>query len=57
MGKAPDLGRRRGRDAISLAGRGGDVTAVGCSESAIDKGRSIAKRRGVAMKWVVAELA
>jgi 2-polyprenyl-3-methyl-5-hydroxy-6-metoxy-1,4-benzoquinol methylase len=57
MGKAPDLGRRRGRDAISLAGRGGDVTAVGCSESAIDKGRSIAKRRGVAMKWVVADLA
>ncbi len=55
-GRALDLGTGEGRNAMWLAERGWDVTAVDFSDVAIDKARQIAARRDVRVTWVVADL-
>jgi SAM-dependent methyltransferase len=55
-GRALDLGAGEGRNAIWLAERGWDVTAVDFSRVGIEKGAEIARARGVAVKWVVEDL-
>ncbi len=55
-GKAVDLGCGEGRNAVWLAERGWDVTAVDFSETGIGKGREMAVARGTAVDWVVADL-
>ena len=52
-GRAVDLAAGEGRNAIWLAGRGWDVTAVDFSQVALDKGRRLAGAATVA--WVVAD--
>lgn len=51
-GKALDLGCGEGRNAIYLAERGWDVTAIDFSDVAIDKARQIADRHGVKVNWI-----
>ena len=55
-GRALDLGTGEGRNALWLAERGWDVTAVDFSDVAIEKARHIAGRRNVHVTWVVADL-
>jgi SAM-dependent methyltransferase len=55
-GRALDLAAGEGRNAIWLAGRGWDVEAVEFSGVAIDKGRTLAERAGVAVTWTLADL-
>lgn len=55
-GLALDLGAGEGRNAVWLAGRGWQVTAVDFSGVALDKGRRLARDRGVAVDWVQADL-
>lgn len=55
-GRALDLGTGEGRNAMWLAERGWDVTAVDFSDVAIEKARHIAARRVVRVTWVVADL-
>lgn len=55
-GRAIDLAAGEGRNAIWLAERGWDATAVDFSDAAIDKARRIAERRGVAITAEVADL-
>lgn len=55
-GRALDLGAGEGRHAIWLAEQGHDVEAVEFSPVAIDKGRAIAVRRGVRVRWTLADL-
>jgi SAM-dependent methyltransferase len=52
-GRALDLAAGEGRNAIWLARRGWDVTAVDFSQVALDKGRTLA--REVAVEWVCAD--
>lgn len=52
-GRAVDLAAGEGRNAIWLAGRGWDVTAVDYSQVALDKGRRLAGDLPVA--WVCAD--
>lgn len=55
-GRALDLAAGEGRNAIWLAEQGHDVEAVEFSPVAIDKGRAIAARRGVQVRWTLADL-
>jgi len=55
-GKALDLACGEGRNAIWLAERGWDVTAVDFSDVAIERARELAERRGVAVDWICADL-
>ena len=55
-GRALDLGAGEGRNAIWLAELGWDVTAVDFSDVAMDKARTIAARRSVAVDLEVADL-
>lgn len=57
-GHALDLGAGEGRNALWLAQRGWEVTAVDFSEVALDRGRSRAAQAGLAerTRWVEADL-
>lgn len=55
-GRALDLAAGEGRNAVWLAARGWDVTAVDFSPVAVDKGRRLADSRGVRVEWVTADL-
>ena len=55
-GRALDLACGEGRTAVWLAERGWDVTAVDFSAVALEKARAIAERRGVAPRFVLADL-
>lgn len=55
-GRALDLAAGEGRNAIWLAGRGWQVTALDFSAVAIDKGRLLAEQAGVTVDWVVADV-
>ena len=57
VGRAIDIAAGEGRNAIWLAERGWDATAVDYSSVAIDKARQIADRRGVTITTEVADLA
>jgi SAM-dependent methyltransferase len=52
-GRALDLACGEGRNAIWLAGRGWDVTAVDFSDVAVERGRRQAAQRGVDVAFVV----
>lgn len=56
-GRAIDLAAGEGRNAVWLAERGWQVTAVDFADVAIDRGRAAAGDRGVDVTWVVADLA
>lgn len=56
-GRALDLACGEGRNAVWLAERGWDVTAVDFSARALEKARDLAVRRGVAVRLVEADLA
>ena len=55
-GRSIDLAAGEGRNAIWLAERGWDSTAVDYSDVAIDKARQIAEKRGVTITAEVADL-
>ena len=55
-GLALDLASGEGRNAVWLAERGWQVTAVDFSGVALDKARKLAGDRGVAVEWVQADL-
>ena len=55
-GTAVDLGAGEGRNAIWLAGRGWDVTAVDFSEAGLATGRTRAERLGLTLAWVRADV-
>jgi SAM-dependent methyltransferase len=55
-GRALDLACGEGRNAIWLAERGWQVTAVDYSDVAVEKGRRIAERRGVEVDFRVGDL-
>ena len=55
-GRALDLGAGDGRNAVWLAGRGWDVTAVDFSQVAIDRGMARAAAAGVHVEWELADL-
>jgi SAM-dependent methyltransferase len=55
-GRAIDLGAGEGRNALWLAERGWDVTAVDFSAAGIDKGRRLAEHRGVEVSWLAEDL-
>ena len=55
-GRALDLGAGEGRHALWLAERGWQVTAVDFSAVGIDRGREEARRRGLEVDWVVADV-
>ena len=56
IGRALDVGCGEGGDAIWLASRGWQVTAVDISEVALDRARSAAASAGVTVDWVRADL-
>lgn len=55
-GRALDLGAGEGRNAIWLAGRGWQVTAVDFSAAGLAKAARLADARGVTVDWVNADL-
>ena len=55
-GHALDLGTGEGRNAIWLAERGWAVTAVDFSDVAIEKARTLAESKAVAVTWIVQDL-
>ena len=55
-GRVLDVGSGEGADAVWLAGRGWDVTAVEVSGVAIDRAARHARDAGVAVRWVHAGL-
>ena len=55
-GRALDLGCGEGRNALWLAGRGWDVTAVDFSSVAIDRGRRWAEQRGLTVDFQAADV-
>jgi SAM-dependent methyltransferase len=55
-GRALDLGAGDGRNAVWLAAHGWDVTAVDFSRVALDRGRHLADRVGVAVDWLQEDL-
>lgn len=55
-GRALDVACGEGRNAVWLAERGWAVTGVDFSGVALDKGRQLAERRGVAVDWVEADV-
>lgn len=56
-GRAIDLACGEGRNAVWLAERGWAVTGVDFSAVGIERGRTGAATRGIAVEWVVADLA
>ena len=57
-GRALDLGCGEGADALWLAARGWEVTAVDVSETALQRGRDEAAQQGVSgITWIRADLA
>ena len=55
-GRAVDLGAGEGRNAIWLAGRGWQVTAVDFSPAGLARAARLADERGVSVEWVQADL-
>ncbi len=55
-GRALDLACGEGRNAIWLASRGWEVTAVDFSDVAIERGRKLAAEQGVEVDWQVADV-
>ena len=55
-GRALDVAAGEGRNAVWLASRGWQVTAVDFSAAGLDKGRRLAQARGVAIDWVHADV-
>ena len=55
-GRALDLAAGEGRNAVWLAARGWQVTAVDFSRVAVERGRRLARERGVHVDWHVADL-
>jgi SAM-dependent methyltransferase len=55
-GRALDLGTGEGRNAVWLAERGWDTTAVDFSGVGVEKARSLAARRGCSVTWVIEDL-
>ena len=55
-GRALDLGPGEGPNAIWLAGRGWQVTAVDFSAAGLDKGPRLAEAHGLVIDWVHADL-
>ena len=55
-GRALDLACGEGRNAVWLAERGWQVTAVDFSDVALGKGARLAESRGVEVDWVVADV-
>ncbi len=55
-GRALDLGSGEGRNAVWLAERGWEVTAVDFSDVGLAKGRRLAQSRSVEVAWVLADL-
>lgn len=55
-GRALDLAAGEGRNAVWLAGRGWQVTAVDFSAVAAERGRRLASERGAEVSWIVADL-
>lgn len=51
-GRALDVGCGEGADAIWLAQRGWQVTAIDVALAALDRGRQLAELAGVAVQWV-----
>ncbi len=56
-GTAFDAGAGEGGDAVWLASRGWKVTAADISSVALDRGRELARQRGVDVTWLHADLA
>jgi SAM-dependent methyltransferase len=52
-GRGLDLACGEGRNAIWLASRGWQMTAVDFADVAVAKGRQLAEREGVTIEWVV----
>ena len=55
-GRALDVAAGEGRNAVWLAARGWQVTAVDFSAAGLDKGRRLAQARGVGIDWVQADV-
>ncbi len=55
-GRALDVGCGEGADAIWLAGRGWQVTALDVSQVALQRARAAAQHAGVELKWIHAGL-
>jgi SAM-dependent methyltransferase len=55
-GRALDLGCGEGRNAVWLAQRGFDVTAIDFSAVAIEKASQLAQERRVHVDWIVADV-
>lgn len=55
-GRALDVGCGEGADAVWLAGRGWEVTALDVSRVALDRGAAAANEAGVQVRWVHAGL-
>jgi SAM-dependent methyltransferase len=55
-GRAIDVACGEGRNAVWLAENGWSVTAVDFSAVGIERGRELARERGVGVEWVVADL-
>jgi SAM-dependent methyltransferase len=54
-GRALDVGCGEGADAIWLARRGWEVTAIDISDVAVDRAREAAERAGASVVWVCAD--
>jgi ubiquinone/menaquinone biosynthesis C-methylase UbiE len=55
-GRALDLAAGEGRNAVWLAERGWRVTAIDFSSLAVERGRELARQRGVDVGWIVADV-
>jgi 2-polyprenyl-3-methyl-5-hydroxy-6-metoxy-1,4-benzoquinol methylase len=55
-GRALDIAAGEGRNAVWLAARGWQVTAVDFSRVAVERGRQLAASHGVELDWLVADL-
>jgi SAM-dependent methyltransferase len=55
-GRALDVACGEGRNAVWLAGNGWKVTGVDFSEVALEKAAELARRRGVEVDWVCADV-
>lgn len=55
-GRALDLAAGEGRNAVWLAERGWRTTAVDFSRVAVERGKRLARERGVEVEWLVADL-
>lgn len=55
-GRALDVGCGEGADAVWLAGRGWEVTALDVSQVALDRAAAAARAAGVRVRWLLAGL-